>query len=476
MKLLHMIKSSVLGRFAVPVVTGTANTGTIAENIVVGVRRAARHPMTEGALLLAGTQYIAAIIGLLTNIVSARMLGPKDFGLASVIISYPMLLGSLIAVKSGTVTTRYISALRERHQDDALESICLVGFALDFVVSVFAFLLVAATAWWVAEHFFHAPETAWLMVAFAAAFPIWSLHGTSGAILTSFQRFRWVAAMQIFDQAIGSILVIGLLVAGFGVTGAVLGAAAGHVLKAVVATIAASCIFYRERSNSWWRGSFARVKPLRKEISALFGWNYLAVTWSGMIGQVPLMILAHLRGPETAGFFRLATSIVTAGSYLETSMSKVAYPVLSARWGANSGPRLRQALQRWTLQAGLPVGLLVLLTIPFYPILIPMIFGAHYAPMIPGVQIMIVGAATSAMFFWLNPFFYASANIHVWTVAYALQTLLVIGAAWFFVGRWGFPGMAALAAAGKVAFTLAMVAVFYKLASNYRPIEKENIS
>jgi O-antigen/teichoic acid export membrane protein len=475
MKRFQNVKLSAVDRSAFSAFSAAANVGTLAESIMAVVRRAARHPMTEGAVLLAVSQYLAAAIGLITSIVSARLLGPKDFGLTAVIMSYPMLLGALLAVKSGTVTTRYISAFRERYQDDALESICLLGFTLDFVVSLTAFILVAATAWWVAEHFFYAPGAAWLMVAFAAAFPIWSLHGTSGAILTSFQRFRWVAGLQILDQAISSVLVIGLLVAGFGVTGAVLGTAAGHVLKALIATTVASSVFYRERSTYWWHGSLARVKPLRKEISRLFGWNYLAVTWSGLIAQLPLMILAHLRGPEAAGFYRLATSIVTAGSYLETSMGKVAYPTLSMRWGADSRERFRQALQRWTLQAGLPVGLLVLLTIPFLPMIVPIVFGAHYAPMVPGVQIMMAGAAVSAIFFWLNSFYYASANVSLWTIGYALQTIIVIGMAWIFVGRWGFPGMAVLSAAGKVAFTLTMTVVFYKLASS-RSTGKENIS
>lgn len=475
MKLFQQIKSSAVGKLAVPAFTGAANAGTFAGNIMVGVRRTARHPMIEGAMLLAASQYVAAAIGLVTSIVSARVLGPKDFGLSAVIISYPMLLGSFVAVKSGTVTTRYISALRERRHDNMLESICLLGYALDFFVSLLAFLLVAATAWWVSEKFFHAPAQAWLMVAFAAALPIWSLHGTSVAILTSFQRFRWVAVLQIFDQAIGSVFVIGLLVAGFGVPGAVLGAAAGHVSKALVATIASSSIFYRERSTYWWRGSLAHVMPLRKEITGLFGWNYFAVTWSGLIGQVPLMILAHVRGPETAGFYRLATSIVMAGSYLETSMNKVAYPVLSARWGADSRDKLRQALRRWTIQAGLPVGLLVLFTIPFYPILVPLVFGVHYAPMVGGVQIMMVGAAVSAIFFWLNSFYYASAKVSLWTLGYALQSLVVIGLAWFFVRQWGFPGMAALVAIGKIAFTLTMTGIFYKVATTSATDKERNL-
>ena len=151
MKRFQNVKLSAVDRSAF---SGAAHVGMLAENIMTVVRRAARHPMTEGAVLLAVSQYLAAAIGLIASVVSARLLGPKDFGLTAVIISYPMLLGALLAVKSGTVTTRYISAFRERYQDDALESICLLGFTLDFVVSLTAFILVAATAWWVAEHFF----------------------------------------------------------------------------------------------------------------------------------------------------------------------------------------------------------------------------------------------------------------------------------------------------------------------------------
>ncbi|HEX2928415.1 MAG TPA: hypothetical protein VHV54_01790, partial [Candidatus Binatia bacterium] len=83
MKLLQIIKSSLVGKPALAALSGTSATGTVAETILSGVRRTARHPMTEGAVLLAGTQYVAAIIGLVTSIVSARVLGPKDFGLAT---------------------------------------------------------------------------------------------------------------------------------------------------------------------------------------------------------------------------------------------------------------------------------------------------------------------------------------------------------------------------------------------------------
>ena len=472
MTLLQQLKNLLAGKAAMPLLTGAAAGGTLTENAIAAIRRTARHPLTEGAVLLAGSQYVAAAVGLVTSVVSARLLGPKDFGLAAVVMSYPMLLGSLVAVKSGSVTTRYIARFRADGRADLLAGICKLGYALDFLVSLGAALLVAVTARCVAPEFFHDPKLVWMMIAFAASFPIWSLAGTSHAILTSFERFRWVALLQVLDQVIGSVLVIGLLLGGFGVAGAVLGAALGNVLIAIIAAGLAGFVLRREHLPAWWRASIEHVRPVRKEIAELFGWNYLIVTGSGLMGQLPLMILAHFRGPEAAGFFRLATSIVTVGSYLETSMGRVVYPALSARWSLESGERVHNALKRWTLNAGLPVGALVLLSLPFFPILIPLVFGPQYAPMVGGVQIMMTGAALSALFFWLNAVYYASAHLSIWTLGYALQTTVVVGLAWFVVRDWGFSGMALLTAVGKAGFTLAMLLVFYRLADD----RKENLS
>ena len=449
-----------------------ARESSLAETLISLVRRTARHPLTEGTMLLAGSQYIAAAIGLVTSVASARLLGPKDFGLVAVVTSYPMLLGSLVAVKSGLVTTRYIARFRAERQVELLGAICKLGYALDFLVSLVAALLIAATSDWVAAKFFHNPDIAWMMIGFAASLPVWSLSGTSQAILSSFERFSWVALLQVLDQVIGSCLVIGLLLGGFGVAGAVLGAALGNVIIAFIATALAHVALRREGQPAWWRSEIAHVRPLRREINGLFGWNYLVVTGTGLMGQLPVMLLAHFSGPEAAGFYRLAVSIVTVGSYFETSMGKVVYPTLSASWSAQSRARMRAGLKRWTTHAGLPVCALVLLSLPFFPILIPVIFGAPFKPVVRGAQIMMAGAALSALFFWLNSAYYASANLNIWTLGYAVQTVVVLGLAWFVAGYWGFTGMALLTAVGKAGFTLAMLLVFNRVVA----VQKEGIS
>jgi len=105
MDLFQQLKNSLAGKATVPLLSGATTNGVFAEQVIAAVRRTVLHPLTEGAVLLAGSQYIAAAVGLVTSVVTARLLGPKDFGLVAVVMSYPMLLGSLVAVKSGTVTT-----------------------------------------------------------------------------------------------------------------------------------------------------------------------------------------------------------------------------------------------------------------------------------------------------------------------------------------------------------------------------------
>jgi O-antigen/teichoic acid export membrane protein len=375
------------------------------------------------------------------------------------ITAYPTFLWSFVGVKSESVTTRYLSSFRATGRNEDLKSVCKLGYSLDLLVSVVAFVLVSATSWWVAPRIFHMSEMTWLMLLYAASFLFFSLTATSRAILLSWQRFRWLGGLLILGEGITFIVVLGLLLAGFGVPGMVLGTAVAHVIIGLLMMGAATYVLHCDGVGLWWNAPLGNVAPLRKELTAFFGCNYLTVTLMGVIAQVPVMLLGHLRAPEEAGFYRLATSLTTVGSYLESSLGQVVYPALSARWGAGERESLRRSLKRWTLQAGFPIGVLVLLTIPFLPILVPIVFGPSYRRMILGAQILMVGTAVSAMFFWLNSFYYASGRISPWMKAYSFYTAFVISLGWISIEQWGYVGIASIVAVGKVLFTVSLIIV-----------------
>ncbi len=433
------------------------------------VRNTWRQPMAGGAALLAGSQYASVAVSLLATAFAARLLGPADYGLAAVVMSYPALVVSLVSIRSYSVTLRYLTVFLASGEHAKLRGMCKLGYTLDFAVAVLAFVLVSTTGWRVAGYIAGTPEVAWLMVAYAASFPFASLLGTSWAVLMIWQRFHLVATLQILDKAVASALAIALLLAGFGIPGVVLGTAVGNALVGCLATVAANALLSREGLGPWWRASISAVRPLQKEIAAFFGWTSLIATWGGIMAYLPVMLLGRLRGPEEAGFFRLATSITATGSYLENSLGRVAFPILTTRWALGERTQLAETLKRWTLRGGLPVCAAVLLMIPFLSVAIPKVFGASYAAMVQGTQVLMASVAVSAPLFWLTSFYFASARLGLWAKAYGLYTLVAIGLGWFFIEQWGFFGLTVIMTIAKLVFLGSMTGLLLITGSPLSP-------
>jgi len=385
------------------------------------------------------------------------MLGPRDYGTAALIMAYPTLLWSFAAVKSISITTRYLASFYTSQQRSDLESICKLGYSLDFCSAVAAFGLVSGTGWWVAPTMYDTPTTYGLMLAYASSYPLFSLNGTSSAVLASLGRFRCLAALQIVDRGIMLILVALLLYTGSGILGIVVATAIGQAASGITMAIVAMHVLRQEGFGYWWQASLKRMAPRLRELGSFFGWNYVMVTLTGMVVQVPVMLLGCLGTPNEAGFYRLAMSVTTIGSYLESALARVAYPVLSARWTHEERQSLKRSLKKWTVRGGLPAGLTVLVGVPFLPFVIPLVFGASYVPMVRGTQMLMVATAISTVFFWLPAIYYASGRIDVWTKAYGLYTAVVIGLSWLSIQWWGFSGFAGLVVVGKVSFTVLMV-------------------
>ena len=117
----------------------------------------------------------------------------------------------------------------------------------------------------------------------------------------------------------------------------------------------------------------------------------------GLLEQAPMMLLGRFRGPQEAGFYRLAMSVVNAGSYPGSSLGRVAYPTLSAFWGKGEREGLTAMLRQWTWRQGVLAAACTLLVIPLLPVAIPWVFGVQFGQMVLGAQVMMGAAAIAAL-------------------------------------------------------------------------------
>jgi len=423
------------------------------------LKKILKHHMIKDAGVLTLSEYISAVLGFITTVFAARILGSNSYGQAVLVIAYPSLLLSLGSFKSISVTTRYLARFNERNKAEELKAICKLGYLIDFISFLIIFLVISLTSGWVGHYIYNLPKLSWLMVLYAASFPVLSLKGTSYAVLTSLKEFRSLAALTVFDKGITLIVVLTLLNCEFGVAGMVLGMAIGQVMIGVITISTVSYLFHKNGIGIWWKASFNTIASLRKELFSFFGWNYLVVTLDGIIIQAPLMFLGKYRGPEEAGFYRLALSLMTVFSYPENALRRVVYPWLSAQWVSEEKNSIKLSLKRWTLYLGLPLCLTMLLLILLLPYLLPLIFGEIYRPVVLCAQILIIGGSVSGIFFWLNPYYYATERPAAWAGAYSLYALSVVALGWICIQWWGYTGMAALLSIGKIFFVILTAAI-----------------
>jgi len=431
--------------------------GELAERFTAEAKAILRHRLALGAGALAVGQYTAAALNFLTNVAMARLLGASDYGLVALTLAYPTLFWSFVGVKSVSVITRYVAGFRATGQRDKLRAVVKLGYGLDVFVSLLAFLLVSASAWWVAGRFYGRSDLAWLMVAYAGSFPLVALMGGSWAVLSSWERFCLLAVLEVLGPFIKLLLVTGWILAGRGVAGAVLGMAVAQAVAGTAMMVAAVQVVQKDGVSHWWSASLRHVAEIRREIGQFFGWNYLLVTLSGFVGQVPLIFLGRFRGPEEAGFYRLALSIVTVSSYVNSSLGRVAYPTLSARFASGDQERILVSVRRWTVRGGLPLGLLLAASIPLFPIFISAVFGRSYAPAVLATQVMMLGRVVSVIVFWLHSLYYASGKVDTWVKGYALYAAVIVAGGWYVTQKWGVLGLAVLNALTEAFFTLGML-------------------
>lgn len=419
----------------------------------------ARNIAKGSGLLLVG-QYGAVALGFAATVIAARLLGPKDFGLVALIIAYPELIQSALAVKSSSVTTRYLVLMRAGQQADDLAAISKLGYGVDVTAGLLAFGLVAATASVAVDYFAGSVDPtglASLTLLYAASLPVVALDHTNLAVLTATQRFASMAGLQLAESALRLGLVVVLANLGFGVGGVVAATGLSATIAAVSRSVAAARALKREGVTNWLHVPVTRVSWLRREFATLVSWNYVLVTLGGVMIQVPLLWLGRMRGPEEAGFYRLATSVVTSLQYPESALGRVVSPVLVVAVARESAQKLRSLVSKWTATLGLPLAAAIALGLVPLPWLMQLVFGHRFAVAMPSVQIMAGSAVLSGLVFWVGPFYYAAGRIDLMTKLYSLSAMVGLAAAWWAIAHFGLAGMAVVFCGTRILFTLALL-------------------
>jgi O-antigen/teichoic acid export membrane protein len=312
------------------------------------------------------SQGVSFVLQLATTVVLARLLTPRDFGLAAMVLIFRrvVMLFSDFALTPALVQR---PVLTDKDRSTAFWTSIGVGTGS----TIIGIALSGAIA-----SLYGQPEVAPLFIAFSFSFLLLSLGATQAALLTRDLEFRSLEIRNIIGSVAGSILAVVLAVLGFG---------PWAIVSLPLATFGTSTILLWFFST--WRPTFAfsgaSARGLLKFSSNVFGNQLLTYLTSNLDN----FLVGRVLGPAPLGAYRLSYNLVIYPlSNLSGPIVSVLFPAFSRIAGDRD--RLISAYLRGSrliVTIILPLFLLIVITIPD---VVPVVLGSRWSNTTTVIQVL----------------------------------------------------------------------------------------
>jgi O-antigen/teichoic acid export membrane protein len=385
---------------------------------------AARHGAVLGAAMLA-----AGALDYAVSVVAGRWLEPVEFG-AFVAVGAVLQVLLSVATAIRMVVAYHAAALAATHAPPAALAAFLRGTARWSVRWGLAAAALAAAASPPLAAALRLPGPAPLLAASAMVGMLFVREATLGA-LQGVQAFGGLGLVQASQAALRLVLSAGLVLAGGGAAGAVLGQP-----LAAVAAVLVGIGFLAPRARA---GGTAAAPAVSRAYSA---WTVAALALFGLLTNLDALFVKLAFDPRTAGDYAPVVTFEKMSLFLPWAISFVLFPKATGRTAAGRDPR---PILRLALVAALAPGLLMTACFAAAPgEIVRAVFGAAYAD--PG-PLLALGSLTGTLHaggnIWLN---YALSTGRVRYVPILLAVVAAEAAGMALLGRERLLDMALVAA------------------------------
>ena len=336
--------------------------------------------LSRGAVTLLIALSVLNASNYIFHVAVSRLLGPEEYGGLAAVLAIVMILAVPLSVAQ-TVVAKRVAVLRRAGAEDDVDvtvaattrSLARAGL-VGFVLLTLASPLLAA----------------FLRADLGPTLPLglyWLVSLPLSAVLGGMQgrlRFAPLAGVAVFGVAVRLVAGIGLVWAGFGVTGAILGTVLAQVLSLLLALAIAPDV------RSAWRRAKGTGSALRGEFRA----TLLALGSFWLLAEIDLVLARRFLEPGEAGLYASAGLLARAMLFLPAAISMVALPRFAeSRDGEEARRRLRIAIA--AVAGLLLVAAPVLLALRGW--VVELAFGEQFRPAADLLPLLVAGASALAL-------------------------------------------------------------------------------
>lgn len=337
-----------------------------------------RAQATRGVGWMVLERWGSRLLSLLVLVALTRILNPADFGLVSMSAAF-------IAVLQVFVDSGFSKALIQKSHLEPKDASTAFWASITFSVLLAAALALTAPS---VSDALGEPRLERVLQVLSIALPLIALSQTPAALLEREFDFRALSIRQLVGAVVGSVIAVGLALAGAGVWALVTQTLASSAVS-VVALWASTT--WRPRFEFSW----ASFKSLGSVGVAILGIELL----DAVQANIDKLVIGAVFSAQELGYYFLAQRIGTILTELVTSVvSRVSFTTFSRV--QHDLPRLNRIFHQLTFAAcaiSIPVFALVAV---FAQQLIPFLFGDSWEKSIHLVWILAPGWALGAVMYF----------------------------------------------------------------------------
>jgi O-antigen/teichoic acid export membrane protein len=311
-------------------------------------------------LFMALSIFIRMLIGIVVFALMARGLGPKEFGLVSLIFSYAS-LGSLLTDFGLTMKTLRDIAHEPNRGKAILIATMKIKLIFAVIVTTIGCMLMLIFPVTGDAKFASYALTVGVMVASFGDLALVAFRATD-----QFGRESWIVGWtsMIYGIVVSIIVYLG---------GGILAISVGFLLCRILYASVAFSQAMRLLPNSKDSGA---PYGFRQSVKAALSWALLS-NLSYINGQIDGLIIAPLLGLHGTGIYQSGAKFVSSAVTFASVVTNTQVPVITAAV-ANNRPKLRLEILAWIqmLMVGAFLGLLITLS---GPLITQYLIGSQYA-------------------------------------------------------------------------------------------------
>lgn len=265
-------------------------------------------------ILIFGANILAGLFAYLLHPSLAHFMGIQEYGQVAALIALSLILVTPMQIIS-TVAAKYASSSSVSGNYAQLNGFIrrLTGILLVVGIGVAA-LFMAASSY--VAFFFHLNSTQGVILL-GAVFIVSFVDPLNEGVLRGLQRFEWYAALTLLSSLLRLILVVGFVLMGFGINGAIFGIVTSTLLTYLVSL------------RPLWKLLRGPQAALGSSLKSLWSYAILAaITAGGIVAlySIDTVLAGHFLSTHETGLYAALATIGRTVLFITSSVATVMFP------------------------------------------------------------------------------------------------------------------------------------------------------